>query len=570
MSIMSSILDEITAQRRVDVADAKRQKGEDELRTAVDAFEKQYGPPLDVLARLNAPPMREGWSRMALAAEFKRASPSKGDIAVALDIADQARKYARGGASMISVLTEPKWFKGSLEDMKLARETVDELANRPAILRKDFIIDEYQLLEARAHGADCVLLIVAILSPSELEALIKAAHALKMCPLVEVNSVEELEIALNADAKLIGVNNRNLRSFKMDLDTTVRIADELRKRKIPLGPEGVTLLALSGIHSRSDVVRFERCGARGILVGEFLMKSNDVDATLAKLLDGRRHSVDMTDVFFPQPLIKICGITKLEYAMTALRAGANMVGLIFVKSSPRCISMEEAKRIAHAVQQYGEREGPILPQMIEEELVDQASSTMEWFQRNASALRRVSSRAPLVVGVFANQSPEEVNAIATEVGLDIVQLHGDEGFEACRQINFPTARVIHLPDTYNIDSVDSEAILHHIESNAANFILLDTTIKGQKGGTGVTFDWNIATRFQQAGIPCLMAGGLTTHNVHKAITLGRPLGVDVSSGVESAPGVKDLEQVEEFVKIVKNFFSCVTTAIDETPELASM
>lgn len=308
-----------------------------------------------------------------------------------------------------------------------------------------------------------------------------------MCPLVEVNSIAELDIALNANARsvcmlsfpitfvqpasknlqacvcrLIGVNNRNLKTFQLDLDTTVRVANEIRSRGISLDREGVTLFALSGIHSRADVVKYETCGARGILVGEFLMKSGDVESTINKLLIARRSSREFAD-FFPQPLAKICGVTKLEYAMAALRSGANMIGLIFVENSNRYIDMEEAKKIVKAVRQYGERTGPVLPEILDK--IDSSSTVQptEWFQKNAAGLRQVCSRSPLVVGVFVNKTAAEMNAIAEEVGLDLVQLHGDEGFEICGDIKVPTIRVFHLPDTVNTDSVDAEAILQHVQ-----------------------------------------------------------------------------------------------------------
>ncbi|TMW64388.1 hypothetical protein Poli38472_013010 [Pythium oligandrum] len=563
---LMSILDEITAQRRVDVAHAKQQVAPDALRTQIQTTEAQFGPALDVIQRLNAP-APNGWSQLALAAEFKRASPSKGDIAVYLRLEDQAHMYASAGASMISVLTEPKWFKGSLEDMQTARATVETVQNRPAILRKDFIIDEYQLLEARAYGADCVLLIVAILTPEDLTKLIKATLALGMTPLVEVNSVEELHIAIDADARLIGVNNRDLRTFKLDLDTTVRIADAIRAKGIALGPQGVSLLALSGIHTRADVIKFEQCGAQGILVGESLMKSGDVKVMIRKLMEARRHSGEINELF-PQPLAKICGITKVEYAEAALRSGANLIGLIFVEHSPRYLEIEQAKKIVDAVRAYGERTERILPKFLEIKGVESTLNVCEWYQRNASALRDACARTPLVVGVFANKSAAEINEIADKVGLDIVQLHGDEGFEICREINVPTVRVFHLPDHMNSDSVDAEGIFQHVKPGLANFLLLDTTVKGQQGGTGMTFDWKIAALFNQARLPCLMAGGLTAENVGKAIAIAQPLGVDVSSGVEvkGSPGVKDLDRVARFLKTVKDHLAVASLKIDEGDE----
>ncbi|OWY91977.1 Tryptophan biosynthesis protein, partial [Phytophthora megakarya] len=171
---MSNILEEIAEQRSLDVAAAQQVVPAEQLAKKIKSTEDVYGSALHVLDRLNAP-VKEDWSNIALAAEFKRASPSKGDIATELNLREQVRAYAESGASMISVLTEPKWFKGSLDDMMAAREVVEGMSHRPAILRKDFIVDVYQLLEARAYGADCVLLIVALLSQEQLIDLINVS-----------------------------------------------------------------------------------------------------------------------------------------------------------------------------------------------------------------------------------------------------------------------------------------------------------------------------------------------------------------------------------------------------------
>ncbi|KAL4151200.1 hypothetical protein PRNP1_008149 [Phytophthora ramorum] len=562
-SKMGNILEEIAAQRRLDVEAAKQVVTPEQLVKKIESTESVYGSALRVLDRLNAP-VKEGWSDVALAAEFKRASPSKGDIATGLNLCEQVKSYADAGASMISVLTEPKWFKGSLEDMMAAREVVESMSARPAILRKDFIIDVYQLLEARAYGADCVLLIVALLSQEQLVELIDATHNLGMCALVEVNSVEELDIALAARSRLIGVNNRDLRSFKVDMSTTARVADAIRERGLSLSRDGVTLFALSGIRSHADVVKYEKCGARGILVGEYLMKSGDVATTVKDLLQAVTRHNELGDLPLLPPLAKVCGVTKVEYALAALRNGANMIGIIMAEHSPRYVQVEQAKAIAQAVREYGERTGPILPEVLEAHLDGQN----DWFHRNVLALREACSRAPLVVGVFANKTAAEMNAAAEEIGLDLVQLHGDEGFEICNDIKYPTIRALHLPDTTLSDGVDAEAILQQVQEGLANYILLDTTMKGQQGGTGVAFDWKIAAIFTHARIPCLMAGGLTPENVVKALSVGHPVGVDVSSGVEvkGSPGVKDLDKVTAFLRAVKDYLSIAALKIDEEKE----
>ncbi len=259
------ILETIVAKRREDVAGAKAALPIGDLQRMAGAAP----PPIDFVARLaEAPP--------AVIAEIKRASPSKGDIAPEMDAAEQALRYARGGAAGISVLTEPAWFKGTLDDLRRAREAVGELGEaRPGLLRKDFLIDEYQLLEARAHGADAVLLIVACLGDEALGRLLACSRDLGMEALVEVNNADEMARAGVAGARLIGINNRDLRSFDVDLGTTDRLAG---------GAPGTALLAaLSGIGARADVERFEAAGAKAVLVGEALMRAPDPAAMIAEL-----------------------------------------------------------------------------------------------------------------------------------------------------------------------------------------------------------------------------------------------------------------------------------------------
>jgi anthranilate synthase/indole-3-glycerol phosphate synthase/phosphoribosylanthranilate isomerase len=260
-----TILDTIVARRRQDVADAKALWPA----AVLEAGLREAPPAMDFAARLRAD------SPMAVIAEVKRASPSKGDIAPGMDAVAQAMKYATGGAAGISVLTEPTWFKGTLDDLAGVRARLEGLGeHRPALLRKDFIIDEYQLLEARVAGADSALLIVAALDDEALKHLMAVSRGLGMEPLVEVNNAAEMERALAAGAAVIGINNRDLRSFKVDLGTTDRLAGMVGG--------GVLLAALSGISTRADVDRFQAGGAGAVLVGESLMLANDPAAKIAE------------------------------------------------------------------------------------------------------------------------------------------------------------------------------------------------------------------------------------------------------------------------------------------------
>jgi len=206
-----------------------------------------------------------------LIAEFKRASPSKGIIRDDLDPADVARFYEAAGASAMSVLTDGPFFSGSLGDLRAARAAVDL-----PLLRKDFILEWYQLLETRAAGADAVLLIVAALSDESLDSLQKSAKDLGLAALVEVHNEGELRRALATNAKLVGINNRDLHTFEVSLDTTTQLQAEI--------PSGIVVVGESGIHSRADALKLQEAGVDAMLVGEYLMQQPDPGNAARELL----------------------------------------------------------------------------------------------------------------------------------------------------------------------------------------------------------------------------------------------------------------------------------------------
>ncbi|KAI0336213.1 indole-3-glycerol phosphate synthase [Cubamyces sp. BRFM 1775] len=273
-----TILQKIYAQRQLDVDAAKSTPGTrpEELETYL---QMGLAPSLtSFVVRLKSnPSTRTANPSLSLMAEIKRASPSKGDIAPLVNPAQQALLYAQSGASVISVLTEPTWFKGSLTDMHLVRKAVDALPDRPAILRKEFIFSEYQIAEARLWGADTVLLIVAMLSQEQLQRLYAYSVRLGMEPLVEVNNAAEMARALEVGAKVIGVNNRNLHDFSVDMGTTSALVDMVRERD-------VVLCALSGIQSPGDVKVYKEQGVNAVLVGESLMRASDTKRFIKELL----------------------------------------------------------------------------------------------------------------------------------------------------------------------------------------------------------------------------------------------------------------------------------------------
>ena len=268
---MVNILDTIVAQKRIEIA--RLPSG------PVTAFH------LRSAIQRRGTGVRDFWGALAhprrgdvgLIAEVKKASPSLGVICADFDPVRIAREYEAAGASCLSVLTDARFFQGSLADLQAIRGAVSL-----PLLRKDFIIDERQILEAVEGGADAILLIVAILSDTSIAHFHALADAAGLATLVEVHDEEELQRALKCGARLVGVNNRNLKTFSVDLATTERLAAKLWASD--RGTETL-LVAESGIHARGDVERLQRCGARAILVGESLMKTGRISVKIGELLE---------------------------------------------------------------------------------------------------------------------------------------------------------------------------------------------------------------------------------------------------------------------------------------------
>ena len=256
------VLDDIVAHKREELAARRAARPASELEAAC----RRLAPARDFAEALTPGPGR----RVRLIAEVKKASPSKGVLAADLDVTAQARAYAAAGADAVSVLTDARWFKGSLDDLVAVRAAISR-----ALLRKDFTVDEYQLWEARAAGADAALLIVAALDAATLRDLFQAAKGIGVHTLVEAHTEAELEAALTLGARVVGVNNRNLQTLETDLATSVRL--------LPLIPPGHVAVAESGIFTRDDVERVARAGAHAVLVGEALVRADDVAAKVREL-----------------------------------------------------------------------------------------------------------------------------------------------------------------------------------------------------------------------------------------------------------------------------------------------
>ena len=515
-----SILDEIFAHRMAAV-EAQKQIPSQRPSDLQASYNLGIAPPqISFPERLRKSPYS-----LSLMAEIKRASPSKGDITPHICAAEQARKYALAGASVISVLTEPKWFKGSLEDLRTVRQSLDGMPHRPAVLRKEFVFDEYQILEGRLAGCDSVLLIVKMLDEKTLKRLYIFSKSLQMEPLVEVNTPDEMKIAIGLGAQVIGVNNRDLTSFKVDLETTSRLMGNV--------PKDTVVCALSGISGPNDVKAYRSQGVGAVLVGEALMRAELPDEFADRLLgssEPTEHCHERHDL-----LVKICGTRTPEAAKVAAEAGADMIGIILVKGRKRCVSTEIALEIAEAVRatsKSGMRRNSV-------PTPKNSLKSSQYFEHTTNFFYREDRS--LLVGVFQNQPLSYILSQVKLLSLDIVQLHGSEPIEWAKLIPVPVIRRFGLND----EGLGRRGY-HALP-------LLDSA----SGGTGQRLDINaIKTALGlDEGLRVVLAGGLDPENVMNVLDdlsdySPQIVAVDVSSGVEEN-GLQSLEKIRRFVRASK-------------------
>lgn len=511
----NNILQQIYAHRKAAVSSQKQIPSQRPTDLQA-AYELNCAPPqIPFVERLRQSPFD-----VALLAEIKRASPSKGVFAMDINAPTQAKKYALAGASVISVLTEPEWFKGSIEDLRAVRQVLNGMPNRPAILRKEFVFEEYQILEARLAGADTILLIVKMLENDVLERLYKYSLSLGMEPLVEVQNAEEMTIAIKLGAKVIGVNNRNLETFEVDLGTTRSLRSMVPKETI--------ICALSGINSNQDVQDCKSDGVNAVLVGESIMRAPDAAEFIRELCSGTAASSPPTKT--PPLIVKICGTRSAEAAAEAVKAGADMVGMILVPGTKRCVSNEVALAIAKAV-----HENRVLRPLSKP--IEPPNIATDFF---SGARRKLTSKGALVVGVFMNQPLEEVLEKQKLYDLDVVQLHGSEPIEWAHHIPVPVIRKFKPGDPGL--GVRGYHVISLLDSGSGSGQLLDqNSVQAE------------LQRDEQLAV--LFAGGLNPENVKEAVTAvgllsSRILGVDVSSGVEEG-GQQSLEKIRSFIKAAK-------------------
>jgi indole-3-glycerol phosphate synthase/phosphoribosylanthranilate isomerase len=441
-------------------------------------------------------------------AEFKRMSPSRGVIRSDLSPSYAASCYERSGACAISVLTDQEYFGGSLVDLIAVRAST-----RLPILRKDFIIDPVQIYEAASAGADAVLLIAAILEHRALERMrMIAEDELGLDALVEVHTSDELRRALNAGARLIGVNNRDLRTSKVSTRTSERLIGE--------APRHAVMISESGLRNAEQLRRLHALGFRGFLIGEKLMQATDPASALRELIgsvhfqraasgisaDGTTSRQDATAARRMHALptqIKICGITNVLDAVACAELGADLIGLNFYRQSPRYIEPRIAREIVAAM-----------------------------------------PHGVCAVGVFVNASAAEVRETAAIANVRCVQLHGHVPPETCRALA-QEFRVIRALCTDNQFRPQDAQLFSGCD------VLIDAHHSRLHGGTGQTCDWPAARATLPFARFLLLSGGLNTKNVRAAIAAVAPHAVDVCSGVESAPGVKDHRALEKFIAAVR-------------------
>lgn len=432
-------------------------------------------------------------SQISIIAEFKRRSPSKGEIKGQADAAAMAKIYEASGAAAISVLTEEDYFDGSLTDLRQIREAVTL-----PLLRKDFIFDEYQIYESAAAGADALLLIVAALDDERLVKLRAVTEdELGMDALVEVHTRAELDRAVKCGARLIGVNNRNLQTFEVSTAVSEQLAQVA-------APDAI-LISESGLDQK-EVHRLRAFGYSGFLVGEALMRAEDPAAELRGFIEGVDASTSRS------VKVKICGITNLDDARAAIAAGADMLGFNFFGPSQRFIHPETAREIIETVRSKTDR-----------------------------------ARSVAMIGVFVNETIGEVMRIADDVKLDGVQLHGDETAGFCEQLKRLCGARMVIKAVSASTPLDSKALSKH----PADSIMIDAFDSKLRGGTGRTADWTIA-REAAAIIPAvILAGGLSPENVSAAIATVQPYAVDACSSLETSPGKKNGERMRQFVNAVR-------------------
>lgn len=478
------ILDKIIEATKIRVAQEKQVESPEAVKTAALALPSDTGFPFEAALR------QQDFNFIC---EVKKASPSKGIIAEHFPYLDIAKEYEVAGAAAISVLTEPDFFKG---DKKYLQEIAS--AVKIPVLRKDFIIDEYQIYQAKVWGASAILLICACLDVPTLTKFRELADSLGLSSLVEAHDEHEVQMAIDCGARIIGVNNRNLKDFTVDVQNSVRLRN--------LVQDDVIFVSESGLETPEDIQVLRDNNIGVALMGETFMRSPNKVEKLAYLYGPTYYT----------PKIKICGISKVETILAIVDAKPDYMGLVFAPSK-RQVTVDQAKTLV-------------------EELHKQ------YTKRYNNGAEQSNNDEIKTVGVFVNETLDNLVSIATEANLDVVQLHGDED-EAFIQSLKERTNVEVWKAVQIRSAADAEAWI----DSRADMLLFDAYHKDERGGTGEVFDWSCLDEFER---PFMLAGGIDSTNVARAIRTVRPYGIDISSGIET-DGVKDDEKIKAFTNIVR-------------------
>ena len=482
------ILDKIIEATKIRVAQEKQVETTESVKAAALALPADTGFPFEAALR------QQDFNFIC---EVKKASPSKGIIAEHFPYLDIAKEYEIAGAAAISVLTEPDFFKG---DKKYLQEIAS--AVKIPVLRKDFIIDEYQIYQAKVWGASAILLICACLDVPTLTKFRELADSLGLSSLVEAHDEHEVQMAIDCGARIIGVNNRNLKDFTVDVQNSVRLRN--------LVQDDVIFVSESGLETPEDIQVLRDNNIGVALMGETFMRSPNKVEKLAYLYGPTYYT----------PKVKMCGISKVETISAVVEAKPDYMGLVFAPSK-RQVTVDQAKILVSELhKQYANR--------YNRNVIQWSNDVVQEFIKT--------------VGIFVNETLDNLVTIATEVNLDAVQLHGDED-EAFIQSLKERTNVEVWKAVQIRSAADAEA---WIDSNA-DMLLFDAYHKDERGGTGEVFDWSCLDEFER---PFMLAGGIDSTNVARAIRTVRPYGIDISSGIET-DGVKDDEKITAFTKLVR-------------------
>ena len=508
------ILDKIIEATKIRVAEEKQVESPETVKAAAVALPTDTGFPFETALR------QQDFNFIC---EVKKASPSKGIIAEHFPYLDIAKEYEVAGAAAISVLTEPDFFKGDKKYLQEIASTV-----KIPVLRKDFIIDEYQIYQAKVWGASAILLICACLDVPTLTKFRELADSLGLSSLVEAHDEHEVQMAIDCGARIIGVNNRNLKDFTVDVQNSVRLRN--------LVQDDVIFVSESGLETPEDIQVLRDNNIGVALMGETFMRSPNKVEKLAYLYGPTYYT----------PKVKMCGISKVETIPAVVEAKPDYMGFVFAPSK-RQVTVDQAKTLVEELhKQYGNRYSREEVQCSNDVVQDGAvigavhEGTLTSTENASPTL--IHQEAIKTVGVFVNETLDNLVSIATEANLDVVQLHGDED-EAFIQSLKERTNV----EVWKAVQIRSAADAETWSDSSADMLLFDAYHKDERGGTGEVFDWSCLDEFER---PFMLAGGIDSTNVARAIRTVRPYGIDISSGIET-DGVKDDEKIKAFTNIVR-------------------